>query len=98
MGDVNFGVSFDMLKTEKPDPAMDIFKQGMKLFGPATPVPWLQRIAASIPGLQGGWHAYRGWADSKLREKIEANKEEKRERNVGAHETIANSVRWGLKT
>lgn len=67
MGDVNFGIDLDMLITEKPDPAVQIFKQGMKLFGPATPVPWAFRVAASVPGLQRGWHDYRGWADRKLK-------------------------------
>ena len=70
MGEINFGVHFDMLEKKKPDPAVEVFKKGTTLMGPFTPVPWLFHVTVSIPGLQGDWLAFRQWADQTLRTRL----------------------------
>lgn len=71
MGAVNFGVQFDCLKKRRFIETASLFKEGTKVLGPFTPVPWLFRITASVPGLQKNWLAFRSWADRRLRARLD---------------------------
>ena len=74
MGDINFGVRFDCLKNERRVNAIEIFKKGMKLMGPFTPLPWLFHDPVSVPGLKKNWLAFRSWADNELQKRLKVNR------------------------
>ena len=71
MGAVNFDVQFDCLKRRRLVEAASTFKEGLKVLGPFTPVPWLFRVTASIPGVQKDWIAFRSWVDRSLRSRLD---------------------------
>lgn len=77
MGDINFGYKFNMIKNGKMSDWLANFKEGMFLFGPFTPLPWLFHLAIRIPGMQKDWLAFKTWSDSKLRERLAIKPEKK---------------------
>ena len=50
MGDVSFGTEFNLVKTGKIHFAIGLIRAGAIPIGFLTPVPWLFRLVASIPG------------------------------------------------
>ena len=55
-----------MLKRGKSHYAVDLLKQGVKIIGLLAPVPWLFRIAASLPGAARDWLIFNKFALDQL--------------------------------
>ena len=70
MGDMSFSVKFNMLKEGRVDPSVQLFKNGMALMDPLTPVPWIFHTAVSIPGFQRDWRNLKSWANQTLRTRL----------------------------
>ena len=49
MGQFAFSRSFNMMKDQKWHYAVEMLREGLKLVGPSSPVPWFLRIAFDIP-------------------------------------------------
>lgn len=49
MGQVAFSKDFNMLRSAQWNSAIKFIRDGMKLLGPLSPVPWLVRLGSSIP-------------------------------------------------
>lgn len=77
MGDINFGHKFDMVKNGKMADWLATFKEGMFLFGPFTPLPWLFHLAIRIPGMQKDWLNFKAWSDARLTERLAIKPEKK---------------------
>ena len=75
MGDVSFGLTFEMLKHGRSHAAIEKYQEGIAVLGPMTPVPWLFHIAFSIPGLQRGWRTFRAWANNQLQLRLKVRLE-----------------------
>lgn len=61
MGDVSFGTEFNLVKTGKMHFAIETIRAGGVPLGIMSPVPWLFRLIASIPGAMRPFHQMVGW-------------------------------------
>lgn len=50
MGQVAFSKDFNMLRGAQWHSAIKVFRDGLAILGPLTPVPWLMRIGSDTPG------------------------------------------------
>jgi hypothetical protein len=66
IGDFLFGKPLGMLKSGKSHYAVDLLKQGVEIIGLLAPVPWLFRIAASLPGAAKDWLVFTKFALEQL--------------------------------
>ena len=71
MGELAFGKSFNMLKSEEHHHVIRLLADGMKLLGLVSPAPWLARIGFEIPGLANGWEKMFQWSDKHMQERLE---------------------------
>ena len=76
MGIVAFGKSFDMVESNKMHTSIGILKDGMSVVGPLTPVPWLFRTVAVIPGLSRDWRRLIAWTEEQVLERIKIDRKE----------------------
>lgn len=49
MGQVAFSKDFNMLKSAQWNSEIKLIRDGMKILGPLSPVPWLMRLGSSMP-------------------------------------------------
>ena len=61
MGDVSFGVEFNLVKTGKMHFAIEKMRAGMVPVGILSPVPWLFRMMTAIPGVLRPWNQLLRW-------------------------------------
>ena len=54
MGDLAFGQSFDMIKSQEQHFALKLLQAGMRPLGILTPIPWILPILRQIPGAANG--------------------------------------------
>jgi hypothetical protein len=72
MGDLAFGKSFNLLKTGKPHPILEMVRDGIKAFGVLSPLPWVIRMFTSLPGAMDDMKVFVDWAaeQAQLRKKV----------------------------
>lgn len=74
-----FAESLDMLKSDESHFAIDIIRTGFSLFGFLSAVPWLVRLAFTLPALANWWNKALFWAE---KETIKRSKSEVAEPDV----------------
>ena len=66
IADFLFGKPIGMLQTGKSHYAIKLLKQGVEVIGILAPVPWLFRVAVSVPGMARDWHTFCQWSLAQL--------------------------------
>lgn len=74
MGEIVFSMDFGMLRTGKPDPVIEMNKQGITLLGQFTPVPWLFLVIFGIPGLNREWLKFTRICSDKIQKRLRSEK------------------------
>ncbi|MCJ1388704.1 hypothetical protein MMC18_001553 [Xylographa bjoerkii] len=95
IADFLFGKPIGMLKTGKSHYAIDLLKQGVEVIGILAPVPWLFRVAVSIPGMARDWHTFCQWSLAQLHGQSENDDLEKEEAGEGSKlKSVLGRARW----
>ncbi|MCJ1402819.1 hypothetical protein MMC11_006040 [Xylographa trunciseda] len=97
IADFLFGKPIGMLQTGKSHYAIDLLKQGVEVIGILAPVPWLFRVAVSIPGMARDWHTFCQWSLSQLNRQTESDDVEKVDAESSKLKSVLGRARWDKK-
>ena len=73
MGDLAFGQSFSMMKSQKQHFALKVLQAGMHSLGILTPIPWIFPILRKIPGAAKGLKMFTKYIEeqAEIRQKVQ---------------------------
>ncbi|KAH7077315.1 cytochrome P450 monooxygenase-like protein [Paraphoma chrysanthemicola] len=75
MTDIAFGRSFDMTKTGKAHPGLELMEKAMKPIGLLSHIPWLFMLLGYIPGLANDHLKFLSWSGDQVMQRVKMDKE-----------------------
>ncbi|KAH7073023.1 cytochrome P450 monooxygenase-like protein [Paraphoma chrysanthemicola] len=75
MTDIAFGRSFDMTKTGKAHPALELMKKSLEPVGLFSYVPWFFMLLKDIPGLTKDYLKFLAWTGDQVMQRVKMDKE-----------------------